>query len=630
MDPEGGRRLAAGAMFAGHRIEYEIGRGGMGVVYRAHHLALELDRALKLIAPALSADRGFRERFRREARVAASIDHPNVIPGYDAGEEDGVLYLSMRLVEGADLRRIVARQGPLPLQRVARLIGGVASALDAAHAHGLVHRDVKPANILVESTSEREHVFLTDFGISRIATAGTARTSSGELLGSVDYVAPEQIEGRPGDRRVDVYALGGVLHFALTGRPPFPLDTDLAKLYAHAHAPRPRPSELVAGLSADLDDVVARAMATQSDGRYATAGELADDLRRVASGRALTPAREGLAAKAATSPRARRRRKAGIVLAAIAAVAAAAVLTAVLLLDGSVDERAQPSAGPTPRQPHPAATIRVGDDPVALTVGNVVWVASRSQGVVDAIDTASGRLAGSPIRIGGAPVSVTTGFGSVWAVDTTANALVRLDPAREAAPVSIPVGERPTDVAIDKRWLWVTNEGANTVSRVDPATNQADATIPVGQGPSSVATGAGAVWVTNIDGKSVSEIDPRRARVTGKPIFVGQRPNDVAVGGGRVWVIDVFNGTLSSIDPLTGIVGKPIEVGPRPRGVKTGFGYVWVANGGDGTVSRIDPRAGAPAGKPIPVGTNPADIAVGRGAVWTANSDDATVTKIRP
>ncbi|MGH2973751.1 MAG: protein kinase domain-containing protein [Solirubrobacterales bacterium] len=628
MDSEGGRPLGPGATFAGHRIESEIGRGGMGVVYRAHHLALERDRALKLIAPALSADRAFRERFRREARVAAAIDHPNVIPGFDSGEEDGTLYLTMRLVEGVDLRRLVAREGPLVPDRAAEVIGGVAAALDAAHAQGLVHRDVKPANILVESVGGQERVFLTDFGISRIATAGTVRTSSGELLGSVDYVAPEQIEGKGGDHRVDVYALGAVLYFALTGKAPFPLESDLAKLYAHAHAPRPRPSQLIPGLSPALDDVVARAMAIGPSDRYPSAGSLAEDLDRVvAGGSAVTPL--GSASEAPTGRLVRPRRRLWLTLIGVMGLVAAAA-AAVLLLNGGGNGAKSP-AGPSASSARSVATIKVGTDPVGLEAAKDVWVASRGAGAIETIDPARGRLSGQPITTGGEPVSVASGFGSLWAVDATTNAVVRLDPTAKAAPVKIAVGEQPADVAVDQRWVWVANQGANTISRIDPKANRVDATVHVGAGPDSVATGVGAVWVTNIDGGSVSRIDPKQARVIGKPIFVGQRPNDVAVGYGSVWVTDVFDGTLNRIDPASAeLVGKPIAVGARPRGVKTGLGSVWVANGGDNSVSRIDPKTGTSVGTPVAVGANPADIAVGANAVWTADSDAATVTKIAP
>ena len=282
--PEPSGSIVSGTIFAGYRIEAEIGRGGMGVVYRARHLALDRERALKVISPALSTDPHFRERFQREARLAASLEHPNVVPVDHAGDEGGVLYLSMRLVQGSDLRRIVEAEGPLDARRVSQLLAGVAAGLDAAHERGLLHRDVKPANVLVEGVNGSERAFLTDFGISRIAGGGGTVTASGELLGSPDYVAPEQVAGDRVDYRTDIYALGCLLHFALTGQPPFPRDNDLAKLFAHANAPRPRPSELVPGLPTALDGVVARAMAIRPEYRYESAAELAADVESIVRG----------------------------------------------------------------------------------------------------------------------------------------------------------------------------------------------------------------------------------------------------------------------------------------------------------------------------------------------------------
>jgi YVTN family beta-propeller protein len=632
----GDNGISVGATFAGHRIEAEIGRGGMGVVYRARHLALDRERALKLITPSLSADRGFRERFQRESRLAASIEHPNVILVHHAGEEDGLLYLSMRLVDGTDLRRIVQAEGPLPPPRVAELITGVAAGLDAAHARGLVHRDVKPANVLVERGDDGERVFLTDFGISRIAGGGGTLTASGDLLGSVDYVAPEQIDGERGDHRVDVYALGCVLHFALAGDPPFLRDNDLAKLYAHAHAPRPRPSESVPGLPPALDEVVATAMAIHPDDRYASAGQLAAEVARIAAGTGPTTQVRPAAMPSFDQEPTRRIRRLGggshrpaAILAVVIAVAAAVAAT-ILVLVGTDD--GGPTTAKVAAQPKPVDTIAVEKGPVALSVGDInLWVASKSTHAVNRIDPGTDRPAGAPIAVAGQPVAVAVGFGSIWVADTTSNSVLRLDPSQSPTPVQIPVGEHPSDVAVGGGWVWVTNQRGDSVSRVDPSTNRTDRTIPVGAGPRSVATGAGAVWVANIDGKSVTEIDPRPGRVVGKPVGLGQRPNDLAVGDGYIWVADVFNGTVTRVDPRSlKIVGDPIEVGARPRGVNVGLGYVWVANGGDGTVTRIDPKSAAPAGPPIRVGKNPADIAVGKGAVWTANFDDSTVTKIRP
>jgi YVTN family beta-propeller protein len=627
--------LTPGSTFAGHRIEEVIGGGGMGIVYRARHLALERERALKVVAPKLSADERFRERFKRESRLAAQVEHPNVITVHHAGEEGGQLYLAMHLVDGVDLRSLVEASGPLDPARAVRLLAGIAAGLDAAHTRGLVHRDVKPANVLVERDGDSERVFLTDFGISRLAGSEESLTTTGEFFGSVDYVAPEQIEGEPVDRRTDVYALGGVLHFLVTAQPPFPRDTELAKLFAHANAPRPRPSEVVPGLPPAIDEVVAKAMAKRPEDRYGTAGELAG-AAAAALGEpapALAPPRPTPApARTADTAETRRlRRSAGgrlpFAIGGLALVAAAAV-AGVLVFSGGGGPDGQPTAGP---QPDRDATIKVGKKPTGITVGGVnVWVASTGAHAVEAIDPAKDRPAGNRIRVGGQPISVAVGFDSIWVVNRSRDTVMRLDPAQRPTPISIPVGDQPTDVAVDDRWVWVTNGGEDTVSRVDPRTDRVARTVHVAASPRSVAIGEGAVWVANIDGKSVSKIDSQRAITSGNPIQVGQRPNDLAVGYGSVWVIDNVNGTLTRIDPDTRVVGDPIEVGSHPRGVKTGFGYVWVANGGDGTVTRIDPQAAAPAGPPIPVGKNPADIAVGKGAVWTANFDDSTVTKIRP
>ena len=224
-------------MFAGHRIEAVAGRGGMGVVYRARQSSLDRVVALKVIAPALMQDGAIRRRFLRESRVAASIDHPNVIPIYYTGEEDGVAYIAMRYVPGDDLRTLVRREGRLEPRRAAHIVAQVGAALDAAHAAGLVHRDVKPANVLL---GEGDHAYLTDFGLTKHALSESGATRPGHWVGTLDFVAPEQIRGERIDARADVYGLGCLLHYALAGRPPFERDNDEAKLWAHLSEPPPR------------------------------------------------------------------------------------------------------------------------------------------------------------------------------------------------------------------------------------------------------------------------------------------------------------------------------------------------------------------------------------------------------
>src|SRR3954470_3679068 len=243
-----------GAHIAGCRIETVAGRGGMGIVYRATQLSLARPVAVKLIAPEHAADAGFRERFERESRMAAAIEHPNVIPVYAAGEEDGRLYLVMRWVAGTDLHRLLRDRGPMDPLHAAEIVEQVSGALHAAHAAGLVHRDVKPANVLLSG----DHAYLADFGLTRLAGADPRLTTTGQFLGTVDYMAPEQFERETVDARADVYALGCVLYAALTGRPPFPRETVPATMLAHMHDPAAPPS--AAGVPRDFDRVLARAL----------------------------------------------------------------------------------------------------------------------------------------------------------------------------------------------------------------------------------------------------------------------------------------------------------------------------------------------------------------------------------
>ncbi len=265
-----------GSTFAGHRIDRVAGRGAMGVVFRATDLVLDRRVALKLIATPLARDPVFRARFERECRIAAGLDHPNVVPIFHAGQESGQLYVTMRFVEGTDLKALLARERWLDPARAVALVVQVAAALDEAHAHGLVHRDVKPANVLIAERAGGERAYLTDFGVSKQRTAeDPALTGTGMAIGSVDYMAPEQAEVAPVDARTDVYALGCVLFHALTGSVPFIRGNDLERMWAHVHEPAPAPSSIDSRLPPRLDDVLARALAKRPDDRYASAGELA-------------------------------------------------------------------------------------------------------------------------------------------------------------------------------------------------------------------------------------------------------------------------------------------------------------------------------------------------------------------
>jgi serine/threonine protein kinase len=272
---------------AGFRIETEIGRGGMGVVYRAEQRRLERKVALKVLAPELARDPIFRQRFEKESRLAASIDHPHVVPIYEAGESDGLLYIAMRYVEGPDLRRLLRDERRLDPERASQLMSHVAGALDAAHAKGLVHRDVKPANVLIAQVGGNDHCYLGDFGLSKEVASNSALTNTGQWLGTVDYAAPEQFGGGRVDARTDVYALGCILFQLLSGRPPF-TGTDAAKMWSHMHHPPPSLADDDPDLARAFDPVVDRALEKDPAARYLSAGDLARAAAAAASGEAVT------------------------------------------------------------------------------------------------------------------------------------------------------------------------------------------------------------------------------------------------------------------------------------------------------------------------------------------------------
>jgi serine/threonine protein kinase len=274
--------LSAGSQIAGYKIEQQIGRGGMAVVYLASDGRLNRSVALKILAPELATDTAFRQRFIREMRAAAAVDHPNIVPVFDAGEADGALFIAMRYVSGQDLRTLLDHAGTLPAARVAHLISQAAAALDEAHARGLVHRDVKPGNMLIGTmtgSGQPDHLYLSDFGLSKQQMSSASLTLTGQFLGTLDYMAPEQVEGHNVDGRADLYALACTAFEMLTGQPPFRREQNFAVMYAQLSAPAPSLTALRPDLPAAVDPVIATALAKSPDDRYQTCTAFAKALR---------------------------------------------------------------------------------------------------------------------------------------------------------------------------------------------------------------------------------------------------------------------------------------------------------------------------------------------------------------
>jgi len=607
--------LARGELFAGYRIEEVIARGGMGVVHRATQLRPQRTVALKVLAPELSAAEGFRRRFRREAELAAAIEHPNVVPVYEVGEADGLLYISMRYVEGTDLERLAV--DPLEPRRAGRLVYQVGTALDAAHARGLVHRDVKPANVLISNADGAEHAYLSDFGVARRVLSQTAATRPGEWVGTADYMAPEAFEGGRVDARSDTYSLACVLYRALTGEVPYPRDLDLKTMYAHLHEPPPSARSRISSVPAELDAVLERGMAKDPERRYRSAGDLgAAALAAVgAPTRALSERSVAVGEAAARPGRAARRRRALGGAAVALALGSIGVAAWQLLKDET----------PPPPVPVVGSPIPVGDGPVSVAASDeVVWVANAIDDTVSAVDPVTGRRLGRPIPVGDEPGGVATGARSTWVVTVDEGAVTPIDAERLRAGSPIAAGSRPTDVAIGLGAVWVSVYDDDRVVRVE-AGGETER-IPVGDGPTDVAVGEGFVWVVNSEDDTMTKINATTREPVGSAIPVNNAPESVTVGAGSVWVANIRNDSVTRVDPVRGQSGPSIPVGERPDDIAVGEGFVWVANFDAGTVSRIDPESGRVVGEPIEIGNGPGALSIGAGSVWvTAFGADAVV-----
>jgi YVTN family beta-propeller protein len=635
-DPRLGTRLA------GYRIQTLLGRGGMGVVYLAEQDRPHRQVALKLLLAPAAGSEAFRERFLRESELAAAIDHPNVLPVYDAGETDGALWIAMRHVDGIDLAALLARDGTLVPEQALAIAGQVAGALDAAHARGLVHRDVKPGNILLAlDDGAVAHAYLADFGLTKRVGGARGLTVSGQVLGTIDYVAPEQIEGGPVDGRADQYSLGCVLFECLTGVVPFRRDSELAVLWAHVHDPPPELREYRPDLPAALDDAVGRALAKAPADRYPSCGALVAAAQAALTGAAPAGARRRVRRPAGRrgGRRPRLTRRWSLLLTVTAGLLSAVLLAAAVLLarDGGA-----PAVPTTPAAPPAAnravridpgsfraeAAVPVGTDPAAVVGGGgLVWVANRRDGTVTVIDPGTDRVqetipaSGSwPVGQGGGPGLAFAG-GSLWVADADQGQVARVEPGADPIPIAVYASPSAIAAAPDADTLWVAGrtERGGLLARIDARTNRVDPTIPLSRAPSGLAvtTDGRTVWTVTED-RRLRSFDTR----TGDPgtsIRLGRGPDQVALGDGAVWVTSTSSDTVLRIDRATADEEiEEIRVGNGPSGIAFGADRVWVANGLDGTISAIDPQTNEVATRRL--GFRPAAVAVvaEQRAVWVA------------
>ena len=493
-----------GSEIAGFRLEELLGRGGMGAVYRAEDVRLGRKVALKLLVPELAESERFRERFFRESQIAASLDHPHIVPIYAAGEAEGRLYLAMRYVEGDDLRRLIAREAPLDPDRALRLIEQVGDALDVAHERGLVHRDVKPANVLIAGRSGREHCYLTDFGLTKQTSSISGLTGTGELVGTIEYVSPEQIRGETVDARADVYSLGCVLYECLAAERPFARDSEVATLWAHVNEPPPALAGTHAELGSEIDAVMTRALAKAPADRHGSCGEL------VASARAALGLPD--VSSPSTRPRPRRARRLtptrwpvrvrALVGAAAAVVLLAAVAGAVLLRGphGLTGIRPLSVGVIDPASSEIVADIPVGFESSLLAAGEgFVWVLDQKASTLTRIDPATMEVVGPPrgIPADGIPIALAVGEGSVWVAVNEGRTLAVIEIGPELGNVrgrivlqttqtgTFSVLREAVALAVGEHAVWALERGQGEVTRIDPQTGR----------PKRLAEGLGGIVV---------------------------------------------------------------------------------------------------------------------------------------
>ena len=642
--------VGIGSEFLGYRIEAEIGRGGMGVVYRAYDLRLKRPVAVKLIRPSLALDERFRERFERETELVMSLEHPNVVPIYDAGEVDGRVYLAMRLVDGTDLGSLLRTEGALQPARAITICTQIASALDAAHARGLVHRDVKPSNVLLDSS---EHVYLADFGLSRRLGDQVGERGQDRSIGTPAYVAPEQLEGLALDGRAEVYSLGCVLYECLTGERVFPRDSRLAEAWAHLEEEPPRPSRKRPELPDTVDNVISRALAKEPEERYATCGAL------VAAAESALGLRR--------PPRFGGRATVAIAAAVVALATSLAVTLVVLNAGGSAGPAAPPPTHANtlvridPRTNLRERVIDVGLDPAALAAwGKRLWVYSSGVYQVTEVDARTTHV----LHKTTVPVTPLPDLGPVagpvLAADQYGAWLVSIDAqGRSSLTLVLPGGGRrsyllpgrPEAVATGLRAVWLIDHGArqDRLLRLNPATGKitVQARLPASWRVDSLTVGYGYVWLVSSSTATLYRIDPRLAAIDRVDLrkadadFTGALTATLSAGRpsavfGDVWVglssgdtVRINASTVGIDDDYNCCTGANVNGGDVEA-----FGSDWVNNVAYGEVTRWDP--------PNPAGatqvTDPlssdgnclTSIAAAGGAVWVTLAAPETAADGNP
>jgi YVTN family beta-propeller protein len=575
----------------------------MSIVYRADDRRLKRKVALKLLAPELGEDEKFRERFLRESQLAASLDHPNVVPIYEAGEFGQLLYIAMRYVPGTDLRALLRRDGALVSERSLAIVGQVADALDAAHERGLVHRDVKPSNVLVTGEARDEHCYLADFGLSTSASDRSVVADPQQVIGTIDYIAPEQIRDDEIDGHADVYSLSCLLYECLTGDVPFRRSSDVAVIYAHLEEPVPAASERRPELPATIDDVLRTGMAKDPAERWPSCGALVEAARSALGADAVPALRV---------PRRRGRPGARIVTAIAGAGAVAAALAVVLLAGGGPAiasdaslVRIDPAGG------RAEGSLVLGTQPTAVTVcAGSVWV-TRAGGKVSQIDPKTLKPHTVDVRASATDVADDGNLAAVVSGPPEQVTMIDAAYGKLSNVIRVPGGGSAATAAVYGRDIWIANPSARTLERLGPPYTAVAGRVPLPGSPRFLAASGDGIWA--VGGRRLWRVDPGSGRVTAR-VALSFAPRAVAAGNGAVWLVDTTRDQVVRFDSRRQRFAR-VHVGREPVAVSVGNDAVWTANRGEGTVTQIDARSNR-VKRTISVGAEPIDLVAGLGGVW--------------
>jgi hypothetical protein len=628
----------------------------MGVVYRARQLDLDRDVAVKVIAPELIENPASRDRFLMEARAAGAVEHPNVVPVHHVGVAEGQAYLVMRYVAGDNLWTVVRRQGALSASQAAGIAAQLGEALDAIHRAGYVHRDVKPQNVMLD---EGGHAYLSDFGLAKEALATTGPTKSDQWVGTLDYAAPEQIRGERVDARADVYSLGAVLYFMVTGHVPFERDGAQAKLWAHLSADPPQPSALRPELPTALDAVVQRALAKEPAQRQPSAGDLGRAACDAAGGVRGTR-RERVVARGAAAPAGTRESSTAVAppttvsaphvpapatgkqrrrIAYGAAAVAVLALAGINLVSGDAPPgRDAPTSTATPEDGAEGDSSPVGPTirgvtkrPRGITVAaGDLWVISHHRPTVTRLDPESLRRHGDQPTVGRGASDIAEHENAIWVTVPTRGELVRVDPNSGHVEARIEPPVEPVRVAVGRSGLWVVGRGTSTdvpdvLMHYGPAGGQVLHRAEFRHGISAVTLGDGAVWVALEREPRIVRLSLRAQRQWGATLT--GPASALAYGGGYLWASVPEDDAVSRVDPASGQVVTTLAA-REPGQIAVARGRVYVASTLAHSVVVLDPKHPRQKGESLPVPLNPYAVTTGAGHVWVSGLANNTLTRI--